>query len=48
MYLCIAMVLRRFETELYETTREDIDLRYDFFIGFARDESEGLRIKVKQ
>lgn len=47
MYLAIAMIHRRFETELFETTRDDIDMGADLFVAYHKLGSQGLRIKVK-
>jgi len=48
MYLATAMMHRRFETELYETVRDDIDMGADLFLAYQKIGSEGLRIRVKQ
>jgi cytochrome P450 len=46
LYLVLAHVFRRFDLELFETTREaHINLARDSFIGEPRD-SRGVRVKV--
>jgi cytochrome P450 len=47
IYLTLAAVLRRFDLELFETTREDVDMVHDFFIPMARLDSKGVRVLVK-
>ncbi len=47
LYLTLANVFRKFELELYETTRErDIDVVHDFFNPSPRLDSVGLRVRV--
>lgn len=46
IYLTLAAVFRRFELELYETTREDVDLVHDFFNPSPRKDSKGVRVLV--
>ncbi|MCJ1249525.1 hypothetical protein MMC30_006751 [Trapelia coarctata] len=48
MYLATAMIHRRFETELFETVRDDIDMGADLFLAYQKIGSQGLRIKIKQ
>jgi len=48
LYLTTAMVHRRFETELYETVRDDIDMARDLFMACQKVGSEGLQVKVKE
>lgn len=43
----LAAVFRKFEFELYKTTREDIDVEHDFFNPQPRKGSVGLRVIVK-
>ena len=47
LYLATAIVHRRFDTELFETTREDIDIAHDFFLGSQRIGSKGLQVKMR-
>jgi cytochrome P450 len=47
MYLTLAVLFQRFEMELFETERSDVDLAHDFFIPYARTDSKGVRVLVK-
>ena len=46
IYLTLAAIFRRFDMEIYQTTRADIDVAHDFFNPQARKGSEGLRVTV--
>lgn len=46
LYLGIAMVFRRFELELYGTTRADVDIAHDWIAGAPRLESKGVRVVI--
>ena len=46
MYFAIAMLVRNFDFELYETTYEDIKVKHDFFVALAKMDSKGVRAKV--
>lgn len=47
IYLTLAAVFRRFELELFDTTRErDVDVTRDYFIGMSAKESPGIRVRV--
>ena len=47
IYLGLAAVFRRFDLELYETTRDDIDVAHDFFNPQPKSGSVGLRVIVR-
>ena len=47
MYLTLAAVFHRFDLELYETTREDIEVTHDFFNPSVKLDSKGVRALVK-
>jgi cytochrome P450 len=47
IYLTVASIFRRFELELFETTREDVDIMHDFFNPYPRLDSKGVRVLVK-
>ncbi|KAF2160316.1 hypothetical protein M409DRAFT_70493 [Zasmidium cellare ATCC 36951] len=48
LYLTLAAVFRRFNLELFETTREDdIDMAREYMIPFPKKGSQGLRVLVK-
>ncbi len=41
------MVQRRFDTQLFETTLEDVDMAHDFFVAAPRTDSKGVRVVIK-
>lgn len=43
IYLTTAMLVRRFDWDLYETTLNDIVCKRDFFVAVASLESKGVR-----
>ncbi|RHZ58049.1 hypothetical protein CDV55_105466 [Aspergillus turcosus] len=45
--LAVSTLLRRMDFELYETTVEDVIVKHDIFIPFARMDSKGVRVLVK-
>ncbi len=47
IYMTLATVFRRFDFELFETTRADVDMEHDFFNPCVRLSSKGIRAKVK-
>lgn len=47
IYLTLAMVFRRFDVELYETTARDAEIAHDFFIPHGHKDSKGVRIVFK-
>ena len=47
LYLTLAAVFRQFDMELYETTREDVDIVHGFFASSPRLDSKGVRVLVK-
>ena len=48
IHLTLAAVFRRFDLELFETTREeDVDIAHDFFNPSAKVDSKGVRVLVK-
>lgn len=46
LYIALATVTRRFETELFETTVDDVRIVRDFFVGVPRLDSKGVRAVV--
>ena len=42
----IANVFHRFDLELFETMREDVTIACDAFIGRAKKEVKGVRVKI--
>ncbi|KAL4867993.1 hypothetical protein BDV12DRAFT_186272 [Aspergillus spectabilis] len=47
IYLMIASMMRRFEFELFETDREDVDFYVDWLTPHAKLDSKGVRVLVK-
>ena len=47
IYYTLAMVFRRFEMELFETTERDAEVVHDFFIPHGHADSKGVRIIFK-
>ena len=47
LYIGLASVFRRFDFELFETKRADVDLAHDFVSAHAYHGSEGVRVMVK-
>jgi cytochrome P450 len=46
LYLAVATILHRYSLELFETSREDIDMAHDFFDPATKLDSKGLRVKI--
>lgn len=47
LYLMIANFFHRFDAELFETTRKDIEIEHDLFAPFPANDSKGLRVMLK-
>ena len=47
IYLTLAAVFRRFEFDLFETKREDVEVAHDFFNPQPKLGSKGVRVMVK-
>jgi cytochrome P450 len=47
MYTTLAVLFRRFNFQLYDTDRSDVEMAHDFFIPYARTDSRGVRVRVK-
>ena len=47
LYIGIATLFRRFDFDLFETERADVDLAHDFVSAHARHGSKGVRVMVK-
>ncbi|KAK0357392.1 hypothetical protein LTR59_009954 [Friedmanniomyces endolithicus] len=47
VFLTLAAVFRRFELELWETGRGDVEMAHDFFVPYVRVGSKGVRVVVK-
>lgn len=48
LFLTLAALFRRFELELFETTRADVDVAHDFVAGTPRLDSKGVRVVVSK
>jgi cytochrome P450 len=46
LYMTLAAVFRRFELQLFETTRADVEMVHDFIAGTPRLDSKGMRVIV--
>ena len=46
LYLTISNVFRRFNLELFETTRDDVTIVCDAFVGYPKKDSKGVRVVV--
>lgn len=46
LYLTLEAVFRRFNLQLFDTTRADIDVAHDFVAGTPRVDSKGVRVLV--
>jgi hypothetical protein len=43
------MIFRRFDFELYKTTRDDVDFKYDWFIPRPKNlDSVGVQMMLKE
>ena len=47
LLFAIAMIIRKFDLELFETTWEDVEIVHDFFVALPRLDSKGVQIKVR-
>ena len=48
MRLTLATVLRRFEMENFETTKKDVQIARDYFVGVPEPGSKGVRVTVSK
>ena len=46
LYLATAIVFRKFDLQLFETGREDVDIVRDCFVGKPKVDSKGIRVSV--
>ncbi|KIX08918.1 uncharacterized protein Z518_03575 [Rhinocladiella mackenziei CBS 650.93] len=46
MLFAVAMIVRNFELELYETTWEDVEIVHDFFMALPKASSRSVRVEV--
>lgn len=48
LFLVMGTLFRRFQFELHETDRTDVDLKHDFFLPSPKLDSKGVRVKVTE
>lgn len=48
LYLTLATVFMSFDFQLIDTTKRDVEICHDFFVGMPALESQGVRVKVLQ
>ena len=48
MHMATATLFRRYDFELFETDRSDVDVAHDFFLPSAKLDSKGVRVTVKR
>ena len=46
LYLALARIFRRFDMQLYETSRRDVDAVLDFFVPKPVEGGNGVRVLV--
>ncbi|KAI9823703.1 MAG: hypothetical protein M1819_001147 [Sarea resinae] len=47
LYLTMAAIYRNFDLRLYDTTREDVEPKHDFFVPVPELDTKGVRVLVK-
>ena len=47
LYLTLATVFRQYDMELHDTTRLNVDPKYDWFAPFPEKYEERIRVLVK-
>jgi hypothetical protein len=47
IYLTLATIFRRFDLELFETTRKDVDVKHDLFLPQPDSTSKGVKVLVR-
>ena len=45
--MVISTILRRFKLDLFETDVEDVRVKHEIFIPFAKMDSKGVRVVMK-
>ncbi|KAK5729465.1 hypothetical protein LTR17_011885 [Elasticomyces elasticus] len=46
IYLALASIIHRFDLDLYDTDRRDVDPKYDYFVPFPATD-RGVRVMLK-
>lgn len=44
--MTLAIIMRRFDMELFETTVDDVKIHRDFFVGVPIPGSKGVRARI--
>ena len=47
LYVTIAALFRRFNFKVWETTQDDMDIVYDFFVPMPKRGAKGLQVLVE-
>ncbi|KAF2210105.1 hypothetical protein CERZMDRAFT_45960, partial [Cercospora zeae-maydis SCOH1-5] len=47
LYVALATLFRRFDLELFETTRDDVDFALDIVVPMPKKDTKGVRMVVK-
>lgn len=47
MLFAIAMIVRNFDLELFETSLKDVEVVHDYFVALPRRDSKGVQVKIK-
>lgn len=48
LYMTLATIFRRFELELFETTRETVQYSRDYFNSFPEKGCDGVKVMIHQ
>jgi hypothetical protein len=48
IYRVVATIVRRYDIELFDTTREDVDIVRDNLIGAVKADSKGVRVLLRK
>jgi cytochrome P450 len=46
LYLTVATIFSRFDLELVGTTKRDVEIAHDFFVGMPPLDSKGVMVRV--
>lgn len=47
LYLALGLLFRTVDMELFETTRADVDITYDWLAPHPRKHTKGVRVLIK-
>lgn len=47
LYVALATLFRRFDLELFQTTRDDVDFALDIVVPMPKKDTKGVRMVVK-